>query len=58
VAVNLVTGDAGFIGSNLTRELLARGGWVRILANFSAGHRDNLKGLESVEIIGRRPTLL
>lgn len=42
----LITGGAGFIGSNLARELLRRGARVRILDNFSTGRRSNLHGLE------------
>lgn len=38
----LVTGGAGFIGSNLTDELLAQGVSVRILDNFSTGKYQNL----------------
>src|SRR5437868_275283 len=38
----LVTGVAGFIGSNLLAELLELGQVVVGLDNFSTGHRSNL----------------
>lgn len=38
----LVTGGAGFIGSNIVAELVARGERVRVLDNFSTGRRENL----------------
>jgi nucleoside-diphosphate-sugar epimerase len=49
----LVTGGAGFIGSNVCRRLLARGHEVRILDNFSTGSRSSLAGIErSCEVLG------
>ena len=38
----LVTGGAGFIGSNIVYELVARSEDVRVLDNFSTGRRENL----------------
>lgn len=38
----LVTGGAGFIGSNLADRLLSEGAFVRVLDNFSTGKRENL----------------
>ena len=48
----LITGGAGFIGSNLAAELLARGERVRVLDNFSTGQRANLAPLmDQLEIV-------
>lgn len=41
----LITGGAGFIGSNTAEHLIRQGAKVRILDNFSSGKRENLKAL-------------
>ena len=38
----LVTGGAGFIGSNLVEALLDRDNEVTVLDNFATGKRENL----------------
>jgi UDP-glucose 4-epimerase len=43
----LITGGAGFIGSNIAKELLARGEQVRVLDNFSTGRRENIEGFKN-----------
>ena len=48
----LVTGGAGFIGSNIVQELVAYGEAVRVLDNFSTGRRENIAPfLEDIELI-------
>ena len=41
---SLVTGGAGFIGSNLVDALVARGDDVTVLDDLSTGRRVNLDG--------------
>jgi UDP-glucose 4-epimerase len=48
----LVTGAAGFIGSNIVEELLSRGADVRALDNLSTGRLSNLAPfIERIEIV-------
>jgi len=48
----LVTGGAGFIGSNTVDELVRRGRTVAVLDDFSAGREENLKeSAGKIEII-------
>jgi UDP-glucose 4-epimerase len=42
----LITGGAGFIGSNIVALLLAKGYKVRVLDDLSTGYLENLKGLD------------
>lgn len=48
----LVTGGAGFIGSNVAEELVRRGLAVRIFDDFSSGKRQNLAAFaDKVEVV-------
>jgi nucleoside-diphosphate-sugar epimerase len=51
VSKYLVTGAAGFIGRSIAAALLKRGDTVRGIDNFSTGKRENLVGLEQMELI-------
>lgn len=41
----LITGGAGFIGSNIAKALVGQGWVVRVLDDLSSGYRENLDGL-------------
>ncbi len=43
----LITGGAGFIGSNIARRLAGEGESVRIIDNFSTGKRKNIEDISS-----------
>jgi UDP-glucose 4-epimerase len=48
----LVTGGAGFIGSELVRQLVARGFRVRVVDNLVNGRRENLDGVgDNVDLV-------
>lgn len=50
----VVTGGAGFIGANLTRDLLHTGGAdeVIVVDDLSTGSKDNLAGVEAELLVG------
>lgn len=48
----LVTGGAGFIGSNLVRHILAAGHEAVVLDNFATGKRENMADfIDAVEFV-------
>ena len=47
----LVTGGAGFIGSNIVKLLVEKGHTVSVLDNLSTGYRINLDPFPSVNLI-------
>jgi len=51
MSLYLVTGGAGFIGSNIVEELLRRGESVRVLDSFITGSKDNLSFSDNYELI-------
>ncbi len=51
MAKYLITGGAGFIGSNLARYILDKGGEVVVLDNFATGKRENLAGIEGQYVL-------
>ena len=52
MGLSLITGGAGFIGSNMVRFLLEKGQKVRVLDNFETGKRENLTEVaDQIELI-------
>lgn len=52
MALYLITGGAGFIGSSIAETLLSKGERVRILDDFSTGRRSNVEELKGdVELV-------
>lgn len=52
MAKMLVTGGAGFIGSNIAEELLRKGHSVRVLDNLTTGRKGNIDTIkDSIEVI-------
>ncbi|XOQ14629.1 MAG: UDP-glucose 4-epimerase [Shouchella clausii] len=52
MATYLITGGAGFIGSNIAKTLVAKGEKVKILDNFNTGKKDNIaEFIDEIEVI-------
>jgi UDP-glucose 4-epimerase len=47
----LITGGAGFVGSNLADALLARGDQVLVIDNYATGRRDNLQPSPNLTVV-------
>ncbi len=58
MALYLITGGAGFIGSNLVEVLLEQGEEVKVLDNFSTGKGGNLSFVDDLKLPHGRFTLL
>jgi nucleoside-diphosphate-sugar epimerase len=51
MAVYVVTGGAGFIGSHIVEELLRRNETVKVIDNFSTGKRENTDPFQKAEVV-------
>src|SRR5215813_5317105 len=51
MAVYVITGGGGFIGSHIVEELLRRNETVKIIDNFSTGKRENIDLFHKAEMI-------
>ena len=52
MATYLVTGGAGFIGSNIVRKLLSQGHTVKVIDNLATGRPQNVQDLlDDIEFV-------
>ena len=49
----IITGGAGFIGSHLTEDLLAKGYQVTVVDNFSTGRLENLSPHPNLKLLAK-----